>query len=51
MTPAALLHLPVELFRAILAACIRVRGIRRAFRLRLVNRECVTLHKALLTAM
>ena len=35
-----ILHLPLELFRAILAQVMLVRGIRRALRLRLVNRVC-----------
>lgn len=38
MPPTTILDLPLELFRAILAECIRARTISRAFRLRLVNR-------------
>lgn len=36
-----LLRLPLELFRAILVQVIRVRNLKRAFRLRLVNREYI----------
>ncbi|KAF2681965.1 ankyrin [Lentithecium fluviatile CBS 122367] len=39
MAPTTLVDLPLELFRAILAECICARSIKRAFRLRLVNRQ------------
>ncbi|KAF2679399.1 ankyrin [Lentithecium fluviatile CBS 122367] len=44
MAPAAIniLDLPLELFQSILAAAIRTRGLKRAFRLRLVNRFFAT---------
>ena len=38
-TTFRILDLPLELFKSILAAAIRVRGLKRALRLRLVSRE------------
>jgi hypothetical protein len=38
-TTFKLLDLPLELFDAILAEAIQIRGLKRAFRLRLVNRR------------
>ena len=38
-TALDIMMLPLELFRAILAEMMLVRGVKRALRLRLVNRE------------